>query len=358
MTRTGKTTLRYVFGAGAVLVTLGSSTIAAADERYSAIVMDARTGEVLQQDAADEERFPASLTKMMTLYMLFEALDRGDLSLDTRLTASRHAASMPPSRLGLRRGDSITVEQAIRAMVVQSANDVAVMVGERLGGSESRFASMMTARAREMGLTDTHFENASGLPDPQQHTTARDMALLGQHLWRDFPARYAYFQTPSNSWRRTHGLNHNHLLGRVDGVDGIKTGYTRASGFNLVSSAERNGRRVIVVVMGGESASARDAQVAYLIDGAFEQFAQRELPGGATFASLPVNRLDAQIAPNGQVQTATTFAPGAAPQGVVVQTLSTAHGPLGPLPPRAQGDANSTDEDDSAATQQPVTGAH
>ncbi|HWA01189.1 MAG TPA: D-alanyl-D-alanine carboxypeptidase family protein [Caulobacterales bacterium] len=332
--------------------------MAAADGRYSAIVMDARTGEVLQQDMADEERYPASLTKMMTLYMLFEALDRGDLTLNTRLTASRHAASMPPSRLGLRRGDSITVEQAIRALVVQSANDVAVMVGERLGGSESRFASMMTSRAREMGLTDTHFENASGLPDPQQHTTARDMALLGQHLWRDFPARYAYFQTPSNSWRRSHGTNHNHLLGRVEGVDGIKTGYTRASGYNLVSSAERNGQRFIVVVMGGESAAARDSQVAYLLDGAFEQWAARST-NDVTYASLPTQRLDAALVPgaNGgiQVQATTTFAPGAAPQGVVVQTLSGAHGPLGVLPP-AQGAAS--EDEDSGSAQQAVAGAH
>ncbi|MES1199260.1 MAG: D-alanyl-D-alanine carboxypeptidase family protein [Pseudomonadota bacterium] len=347
-----------------MLATLGTSGIAAADGRYSAIVMDARTGEVLQQDSADEERYPASLTKMMTLYMLFEALDRGDVTLDTRLTASRHAASMPPSRLGLRCSrrhgcDSITVEQAIRAMVVQSANDVAVMVGERLGGSESRFAAMMNSRAREMGLTDTHFENASGLPNPRQHTTARDMALLGQHLWRDFPTRYSYFQTPYNSWRRTAGSNHNHLLGRVEGVDGIKTGYTRVSGYNLVSSAERNGRRVIVVVMGGESSAARDSQVAYLIDGAFETFAQRQLNGNdVTFASLPTQRLDATISPNNGSVTVQTFAPGSAPQGVVVQTLSGAHGPLGPLPGAAQPGSEEEEDSGSAPTEQAVPGAH
>ncbi|MES1157071.1 MAG: D-alanyl-D-alanine carboxypeptidase family protein [Alphaproteobacteria bacterium] len=337
--------------------------------------MDARTGEVLQQDSADSERYPASLTKMMTLYMLFEALDRRQLTLDTQLTASRHAAGMPRSRLGLRRGDHITVDQAIRALVVQSANDAAVVIAERLGGSESHFAEMMTSRAREMGLADTYFVNANGLPDPRQHTTARDMALLGQHLWRDFPERYAYFQTPDMAWRRHYGLNHNHLLGRVDGVDGIKTGYTRASGYNLVSSAERNGRRVIVVVMGGETSAARDSQVAYLIDGAFEQFAQRD-QGGVSFASLPTQRLDATLTPNPNgpgvlAQTTTSFAPGAAPQGVVVQTLSSVHGVDAHLNPGQTGQGDQTDQADdedgdsasaappsSPSAQQPVARSH
>jgi len=300
--------------------------------------MDARTNEVLLEDQADATRYPASLTKMMTLYMLFEAIERGDISMDTRLTASRNASRQPPSRLGLacsrRRGcDSITVEQAIRALVVQSANDVATMVAERLGGSEARFAANMTARARELGMRDTRFANASGLPDTRHRTTARDMATLGQALWHDFPQYYHYFQTPSFAWRRGSGRNHNRLLGQVEGVDGIKTGYTRASGFNLATMAERNGHRVIVVVLGGETAASRDAQVAYLIEGAYEEYARRTDPNAAAFASLPTRRLDVQT----QAGTQTAAAPArplppSSPydtyRGMVVETMAPVRAPL------------------------------
>ena len=271
MTLAGRFSVQFLAALAPSCSALGLGAPAAAQDRYAAIVMDARTNEVLLEDQADGPRLPASLTKMMTLYMLFEALERGDITLDTRLTASRNASRQPPSRLGLRRGDSITVDQAIRALVVQSANDVATMVAERLGGSEARFAANMTTRAREIGMTNTRFANASGLPDTRIRTTARDMATLGQALWRDFPEYYHYFQTESFAWRRSSGRNHNRLLGSVEGVDGIKTGYTRASGFNLATMAERNGRRVIVVVLGGETSAARDAQVAHLIEGAYRR---------------------------------------------------------------------------------------
>ena len=317
---------------------------AQADERYSAIVMDARTGEVLLDDHAEEMRYPASLTKMMTLYMVFDALQRGELTMDTQLVASRNASRQPPSRLGLRRGNTINVDQAIRAIAVQSANDVATMVAERLGGTETRFAAQMTARARTLGMTETRFLNASGLPDPLHHSTARDMAILAQALWRDFPQYYGYFQTESFSWGRRYSRNHNHLLGQVTGLDGIKTGYTRASGFNLATSTERNGRRVIVVVLGGETAAARDSQVAYLTDGAFEEFARRGDPNAAQLASLPTNRLDVRLAPS--VLTANAAGPlmsmpGVA-QGQVVQTLSPMHAPLPPetRAPNADEDPN------------------
>lgn len=340
MKSAGGISLRILVGAIGVFLALGMATPASAQEdRYAAIVMDAHTNEVLLEDQADEARYPASLTKMMTLYMLFEALERGDLTLDTRLTASRNASRQPPSRLGLRRNDTITVDQAIRALVVQSANDVATMVAERLGGSEPRFAAAMTARARELGMSDTRFANASGLPDSRHRTTARDMATLGLALWHDFPEYYHYFQTPSFAWRRGSGRNHNHLLGQVDGVDGIKTGYTRASGFNLASMAERDGRRVIVVVLGGETAAARDAQVAYLIEGAYQEFARREDPNGVTLARLPAQRLDTQIAPNafaGSVDNASAPYPGY--QGMVVETLAPVNAPLDNT---AQGDAAS-----------------
>jgi D-alanyl-D-alanine carboxypeptidase len=329
--------MRTVVAALAAAVALGAAAPASADDRYSAIVMDARSNEVLLEDQADEARYPASLTKMMTLYMIFEALERGDISMETRLTASRNASRQPPSRLGLRRGDSITVEQAIRALVVQSANDVATMVAERLGGSEARFASAMTARARELGMTETRFANASGLPDTRHRTTARDMATLGQALWHDYPQHYHVFQTPSFAWRRGSGRNHNRLLGQVEGVDGIKTGYTRASGFNLATMAERDGRRVIVVVLGGETAAARDAQVAYLIEGAYQEFARRADPNAAAFASLPNRRLDVGLAPGAVTASApaTPGSPYATYQGMVVETLSPVRAPLEPV---GQGD--------------------
>jgi D-alanyl-D-alanine carboxypeptidase len=343
--------MRLIGSAAAALFALGLAAPASAQDRYAAIVMDARTNEVLLEDQADEARFPASLTKMMTLYMLFEAIERGELSMDTRLTASRNAARQPPSRLGLacsrRRGcDSITVDQAIRALVVQSANDVATMVGERLGGTEARFAANMSARARELGLTDTRFANASGLPDNRHRTTARDMAMLSLALWRDFPEYYHYFQTPDFRWRRASGRNHNRLLGQVEGVDGIKTGYTRASGFNLATMAERNGHRIIVVVLGGETGAARDAQVAYLVEGAYQEYARREDPNSAQFASLPTRRLDIQLAPGvlqaNAASRPSTPSPYQTYQGMVIETLSPVRAPIDE--PIGQGDEGATEE--------------
>jgi D-alanyl-D-alanine carboxypeptidase len=351
MNQAGKLTFRTLAGLGAAAAMLTFAAPAHAQDRYAAIVMNARTGEVLLEDQADEGRFPASLTKIMTLYMVFEALERGDISMDTRWTASRNAAGQPPSRLGLRRNDTITVEQAIRALVVQSANDVAVLVAENMGGSQARFCANMTSRARELGLTNTRFVNASGLPDPSQRTTARDMATLGQRIWTDFPEYYHYFQTADNTYRRAYGRNHNRLLGQVEGVDGIKTGYTRASGFNLVSSAERDGQRLIVVVMGGETAAARDSQVTYLIDGAFEEYARRVDPNAVTYANMPTNRLDVQLAPSvlagqsGAAVTRVTQTPGgpsspyASYQSMVIETLAP-HAPA--QAPVGQGDENLT----------------
>lgn len=356
MKSAGISFFRAALGAAALALAVSVAAPAAAQDRYAAIVMDARNNEVLLEDQADANRFPASLTKMMTLYMLFEAIERGDLSMSTRLTASRNAVRQPPSRLGLgcsrRRGcDSLTVEQAVNALVIQSANDVATVVAERLGGTEARFAANMTARARELGMTDTRFANASGLPDTRHRTTARDMAVLAQALWRDFPEYYETFQRTSFTWRGRTIRGHNRLLGAVEGVDGIKTGYTRASGFNLATMAERNGRRVIVVVLGGETAAARDAQVAYLVEGAYEEFARRADPNAAQFASLPMRRLDVQIAPGAlQAQAAARPLPPSSPydlyQGMVVETLAPVRAPIdGPV---GQGDESelSTEETD------------
>lgn len=234
-TRARALTVRTLLAALA-MVTLGAGLPAAA-EKYASIVVDLETGEVLHARHADELRYPASLTKTMTLYMLFDALKSGEVKLNERLPVSRHAASQPPSSLRLRAGSTISVKDAIYALVTKSANDVAVVVAERLGGSESRFATLMTAKARAMGMDNTTFKNASGLPDDGQLSTARDMAVLAQRVLEDHADYYGYFSNTKFTWGRATYKNHNGLIGKVDGVDGIKTGYTRASGFNLMASA-------------------------------------------------------------------------------------------------------------------------
>ena len=269
--------LRVFLVALATLLTVAHAGPAAADNpRYAAFVVDETTGEVLHARRADDARYPASLTKMMTLYMLFEALERGDVTMSTEMTVSRHAAGQSPSVLGVESGDTVTVETAIRALIIRSANDIAVVVGEHLAGTESAFATRMTSRARELGLTRTTFRNASGLPNSRQMTTARDMARLSIALHRDFPQYFHYFRERSfvhngRTWR-----SHNNLVGRVNGVDGMKTGYIRASGFNIAVTAERNGHRIVTVVMGGPSAASRDNHAEELVNAAFRSFERRE----------------------------------------------------------------------------------
>ena len=236
-----------------------------ANSKYAAIVIDANTGKVLHASRSNAPRYPASLTKMMTLYMVFEALDDKRISKKSRIRFSKYAASKPPSKLGIRPGRSITVETAIFSLVTKSANDVAAAVGEFLGGSEAKFAKMMTAKARQLGMKSTRFRNASGLPDSRQVTTARDMATLGLALREHFPHHYRYFSTRSFRYGKRRYGNHNRLLGRVRGVDGIKTGYTRASGYNLVTSASKGKRRIVAVVMGGRSGKSRNAAMTKLV---------------------------------------------------------------------------------------------
>jgi D-alanyl-D-alanine carboxypeptidase len=233
---------------------------------YSSIVVDANSGAVMQATNADAPRHPASLTKIMTLYLLFERLEQGKIKLTTDLPVSAHAAVQAPSKLGLKPGDSIRVETAIRAIVTKSANDVAVIVAEAIGGDEPAFARMMTAKARALGMNQTTYRNASGLPDDQQITTARDQAILGRAIQDRFPNYYHYFATRTFEYRGHAIRNHNHLLGTVDGVDGIKTGYIHDSGFNIVTSVRRANHHVVAVVFGGRSAPARDARVRSLID--------------------------------------------------------------------------------------------
>ncbi|MCT7374721.1 D-alanyl-D-alanine carboxypeptidase family protein [Chelativorans salis] len=235
-------------------------------EKYAAIVIDANTEQVLYEEASNVPRHPASLTKMMTLYLLFEALDSGRLNPLSQIPVSAYAASRPPSKIGLRAGQSIDINTAILSLCVKSANDVATAVAEYLAGSEEQFAKMMTAKARQLDMRSTIFRNASGLPDPEQITTAHDMALLAMALHKRFPHHYHYFSNRSFSYAGKTIEGHNDLLGRVDGVDGLKTGYIRASGYNLATSAGRGGRRVVAIVMGGETAKARDAHMEELIE--------------------------------------------------------------------------------------------
>jgi D-alanyl-D-alanine carboxypeptidase len=237
--------------------------------KYASIVVDLETNQVLHARDADEERHPASLTKVMTLYLVFEALDSGKLKLSERMTVSNAAAKQQPSKLGLKAGSTIKVEDAIRALVTKSANDVAVVLAEKLAGTESKFVTKMNSKAKELGLGHTTFRNSSGLPDRRQVTTARDMAKLAEAMFYDHKDRYNYFSLPSFTWNKRRYENHNTLLKAVEGVDGIKTGYTNASGYNLMASAERNGRRVIAVMLGGTSGKSRDQHVSDLLEAAF-----------------------------------------------------------------------------------------
>jgi D-alanyl-D-alanine carboxypeptidase len=236
---------------------------------YTSIVIDAETGKVVSEQNADAPNYPASLTKMMTLYLLFEALDKGRIKLDTPLAVSAYAAGQEPTKLGLQAGETVSVQDAILGLVTRSANDAAVTVAEGLAGSEDAFAQRMTAKAHALGMTNTTFRNASGLPDPGQMTTARDLSKLARALYHDFPEDYRFFATEKFVFRGRVVTTHNHLMQHFAGMDGIKTGYIRAAGFNLAASAVRDGHRLIGVVMGGRSAPSRDLIMASLLNTAF-----------------------------------------------------------------------------------------
>ena len=260
---------------GVFALLLPASPVAA---KYASLVIDAHSGRVLHSVNATTRNHPASLTKMMTLYMLFERLKKGHLWRHSRLRISARAARQPASRLGLKVGETISVEEAILALVTKSANDVAMAVAENLAGSERKFALAMTARARKLGMSRTTFRNASGLPRRGQLSTAADMAILARVLIRDYPRYYSYFSTRRFTYRGTTHKNHNRLLTTVDGVDGIKTGYIHASGFNLVASAKRDGQRLIGVVFGGRSATSRNQHMTKLLDKGFSILAGRDAP--------------------------------------------------------------------------------
>ncbi len=246
--------------------------------RYAAIVVDAATGEVLFARHADSRRYPASITKVMTLYLTFEALQEGRVKLDDVLTISPRAASQPPSKLGLAAGQTITLDDAMHAMAVRSANDMAVAIAEHIGGSEARFTAMMTLKAQDLGMTQTRYVNANGLPDSRQLTTARDLAVLSRAVMRDFPQYYRYFGLRDWTYQGREYRNTNGLLRTGQGYDGIKTGFTNASGYNLAASAVRDGRRLITIVLGGRTVPSRNEHVAALMDVGFE--VERRRAGG------------------------------------------------------------------------------
>src|SRR5215470_7916433 len=269
----------------------------------AAIIVDAESGSVLYETNSGARTYPASLTKMMTLYLLFEAIEAKQVKLDDMLPVSAHAAMQPATDLGLRAGQRIGVEKAILGLIVHSANDVAVVVAEALGGTESQFAARMTKKARELGMSSTQYQNASGLPDSGQVTNARDMAILARALIARFPEFYSYFATETFAYNGRLYITHNHVVETYPGADGLKTGYIRASGYNVATSAVRDGRRIIAVVMGGRSAYARDAQMTALLDQGFAlaqtqpktQIASAVLPQPPTAASAPSLKAGATV---------------------------------------------------------------
>jgi D-alanyl-D-alanine carboxypeptidase (penicillin-binding protein 5/6) len=240
-------------------------------------VVDAKSGEILYAKHADSPRYPASITKIMTLYLTFEALASGKLHSEDKVLVSPHAAAQAPTKLNVRAGETVTVEEAMDGMATKSANDMAVAMAEKLGGTESRFAALMTLRAQELGMQNTHFVNASGLPDSRQLTTARDIAILSRAVMRDYPQYYKLFSLQEFRFRGQVMPNHNHLLGRMPGVDGLKTGFTNASGFNLAVSAVRDNRRLIAVVMGGPTTAQRDQNAEDLLLTGFDVMRRRSL---------------------------------------------------------------------------------
>ena len=266
-----RTSIKQIIGHSFILAFISAAFLipGAAQARYAAIVIEFESGRVLHAVNADTRNYPASLTKMMTLYMAFDAIRRGKLRMDQPLTVSARAAAARPSRLGLKRGGKIIARDAILALITKSANDAAVVIAEAISGSERKFSRAMTQKARQIGMARTNFRNASGLPNRRQLSTARDMATLANRLLTDHADQYHMFSTQYFEYRGRRYRNHNGLLARYPGADGIKTGYTRASGYNLVASATLEGRRVIGVIFGGKSARARDARMRRLLDRAF-----------------------------------------------------------------------------------------
>ncbi len=321
----------------AVVLTLCFAVTAApAHAGYASIVVDAGTGKVLHASNADTRNYPASLTKMMTLYLLFEALEEGKLKTTDRIKVSSTAAGQPPSKLGLKPGTGLLVEHAIKALVTKSANDVAVVVAEALGGTQDKFAEAMTRKARELGMTRTTFRNASGLPNNGQMSTARDMAVLSMALIKHFPQYYPYFATTSFRFGNRTIRTHNHVVTQYRGADGLKTGYIRASGFNVASSAVRNGQRLIAVVFGGRTARSRDKHMMELLDEGFGKLAVAAAPIPPAPGPKPAAVADAGGAAETRAQ---DVAYAAGDQQELPQDMGSADDAPLPAPPKPIADA-------------------
>lgn len=312
--------------------------------KFASIIVDGNSGAVLQATSPDGIRHPASLTKIMTLYLLFERLESGKMKLDTELPVSQHAADQDPTKLNLRAGQTIRVEDAIKGLVTRSANDAAVVIAEAIAGDEDDFAAMMTRKARSLGMSRTVYRNANGLPNDEQVTTARDQATLGRAIQERFPRYYRYFATSTFNWRGQSIRNHNHLLGSVEGVDGIKTGYTRASGFNLVTSMRRGNRHLIGVVLGGRSGGSRDAIMRNLLAENLEKGATTHTVAavternGADASSDVADASDTPARPAPQVQAAAAPAQETAPQRLAsrLSTLAAATAAMPPAQPKPE----------------------
>ncbi len=306
---------------------------------FSSIIVDGNSGATLSSNNPDASRHPASLTKIMTLYLLFERLDAGKMKLDTEMQVSEHASDQAPTKLGLRPGQTIRVEDAIKGLVTRSANDAAVVIAEAIAGDEDDFAKLMTRKARALGMTKTVYRNASGLPDDDQVTTARDQSTLGRAIQDRFPRYYRYFSTTAFTYRGHSISNHNHLLGTVEGVDGIKTGYTRASGFNLVTSMRRGNRHLVGVVLGGRSGGSRDAIMRNLLAENLEKASTKRTvaaiaernPADAN-ADVAEAEAATQPAPTVQVQGAVQVAPVSAAPASRPSTAAVAQSRPEPAP--------------------------
>ena len=284
---TGPSRLLAQAMAGTVIAMATMISSAAADPKAASMVVDANSGAVLHNRAGDEKVYPASLTKMMTIYMAFELIELGRLSYDSKIKMTQEGADAAPSKLDLEPGEELTVLNAIKALVTKSANDVAIALAMHIGGTEANFARLMTSKARELGMPNTTFRNASGLPDPGQTTTPRDMITLGLRLQDDFPRHYRVFSTRSFSYGGKNYRNHNTLLARYGGTDGIKTGYTRASGFNLVTSVRRDGKHLVAAVFGGDTARERNAKMQSLLNAAFAKASTKVTRKPALVARAP-----------------------------------------------------------------------
>ena len=322
--RQSLTRLVAVAAIGAGLVLTQTAGASAQNPKYAGFVIDANNGHVLYNDRGDEFRYPASLTKMMTLYLTFDALNRGKISLDDDMPVSSYAASRPPSKLGMRPGSTLKVEEAIGSLVTKSANDAAVVLAEYVGGSEDDFAKLMTAKAHQLGMSRTEFRNANGLPNPEQHTTARDMTTLGIALREHFPQYYHFFSIRSYSFRGRRLGNHDRVLFRYDGADGIKTGYINASGFNLVTSVKKDGKSVVAAVFGGRSGRSRDDHMIELL--------KRYMPDASTsdtgplVASLSSADLSSPLPKHGPVPDRRPMAPVTPKQQEIESRIALAYG--------------------------------